>query len=290
MLQKNFEIVKDAPPPMAWSNYEKLILAEWNRLLLSNEFKDEKHFQHFFEQHPCMLAGAYGLLSSPDVFPSALISKPVLPDFTHKVADFMWITFNSANVYPILIEIESPAKPWFTKKGRPTAVLTQAHDQLKEWKAWFSKPRNEGSFADYYNLPSGLRGLVLKPLYALIYGRREEANRNSYLAEKRPHLQGENEFLMTFDRLRHSPNASHVISVKIDKNGYYAIAIPPTIYLDPFTAKHRWRSVRQKEEAAMASSYLSKERKEFLVKRFKYWDDWASKLSGGICYTADDRE
>lgn len=121
-------------------------------------------------------------------------------------------------------------------------------------------------------------------------GGEEEANRNTHLAEKRMHLQGENEFLMTFDRLRPSQNASHLISVKIDKDGYYAISIPPTIYLDPFTAKERWRLVRQKEEAAMASPYLLKERKEFLIKRFKYWDDWANNLAGGICYTSDDRE
>ncbi len=115
MLQKNFEIIKDAPPPMDWSDYERLILEQWKRLLSSIEFKDEKYFQHFFEQNPCMLSGAYGLLSSPDVFPSALISKPILPDFTRKIPDFMWITFDSANIYPILIEIESPAKQWFTK-------------------------------------------------------------------------------------------------------------------------------------------------------------------------------
>jgi len=237
-----------------------------------------------------MLSGAYGLLSSPDVFPSALISKPVLPDFTRKIPDFMWITFNSVNIYPILIEIESPEKHWFTEKGIQTAELTQALDQLKEWKTWFSKPRNMESFADYYNLSSELRGLALKPLYALIYGRRREAKRNTHLAEKRTHLQGESEFLMTFDRLKPSQNASHLISVKIDKDGYYAISIPPTIYLDPFTAKHRWRLVRQKEEAAMASPYLSKERKEFLIRRFKYWDDWANNLSGGICYGPEDRE
>jgi len=290
MLQKNFEIIKNGPPPMDWNDYERLILKQWKRLLSSNQFKDEKHFQDFFEQNPCMLSGVYGLLSSPDVFPSALISKPILPDFTRKIPDFMWITFDSVNIYPILIEIESPAKQWFTKKGRPTAGLTQAHDQLKEWKTWFSKPRNEASFADYYNLPSGLRGLVLKPLYVLIYGRRREANRNTHLAEKRTHLQGENEFLMTFDRLRPSQNASHLISVKIDKNGYYAISIPPTIYLDPFTAKERWQLVRQKEEAVTASPHLSKERKDFLIKRFKYWDDWANNLSGGICYTPNDRE
>ena len=290
MFQKNFEIAKDAPPPMAWTNYEKLILEEWKTLLSSGKFKDEKRFQDFFEQHPCMLSGVYGLLSSPDVFPSALISKPVLPDFTRKIPDFMWITFDSVNIYPILIEIESPAKQWFTEKGRPRAALTQAHDQLKEWKTWFSKPRNAASFADYYNLPPGLRGLFLKPSYALIYGRRGEANRNTHLAEKRTHLQGENEFLMTFDRLKPSPNASHVISIKIDKDGYYAISIPPTIYLDPFTVKERWRLVRHKEEAAMVSPYLSKERREFLIKRFKYWDDWANNLSGGIYYTSNDRE
>lgn len=290
MLQRNFEIVKDALPPMAWSDYEKLILDEWKRLLSSDKSREEKHFQHFFEQHPCMLSGVYGLLSSPNVFPSALISKPVLPDFTRKIPDFLWITFNSVNLYPILIEIESPRKQWFTKKGRPTAGLTQAHDQLKEWKTWFSKPRNAESFADYYRLPTKLRGLVLKPIYVLIYGRRSEANRDTDLSKKRTHLQGENEILMTFDRLKPSQNASNLINVKFDREGYYAISIPPTIYLDPFTAKHCWRFVRQKEEAAMASPYLSKERKEFLIRRFKYWDNWANNLSGGICYGPEDRE
>jgi hypothetical protein len=36
---------------------------------------------------------------------------------------------------PIVIEIEAAGKRSFTKSRQPKADFTQAHDQIKEWKA-----------------------------------------------------------------------------------------------------------------------------------------------------------
>jgi hypothetical protein len=59
-------------------------------------------------------------------FPNAVISKPELPGLRRPVPDFMWITKVSGLVYPVMIEIETPAKKWFTAAGIQTHALSQA--------------------------------------------------------------------------------------------------------------------------------------------------------------------
>ena len=277
MFQKTYQLQDNAPPPMIWEEYRGLVLTEWAGVL-SDDNQDEKSIQHFFEQHPCMLPGVFGLGLTPSghyPFPAAAISQPALPGLTRKVPDFMWLATDTGNIYPVLIEIERPSKPWYTLKGKQSDYLTQALGQLAEWKVWFSRPENVPQFTDYYRLPpEWVRSRRIKPLYVLIYGRRKEATISDQLSQKTGHLSRENEYLMTFDRLIPQYDARDFLCVRITNEGYYALSVPPTVCLGPIYAEC-WSHIRNKEEAVEASPYLETERKKFLLERFSYWDKWA---------------
>src|ERR1017187_2614000 len=49
--------------------------------------------------------GAFGLLQGPGPLNYALISQPELKGVGEKRPDFLWIAFDSATIYPVLIEI-----------------------------------------------------------------------------------------------------------------------------------------------------------------------------------------
>jgi hypothetical protein len=205
-MEKTYKIVKSPYPAMGWEKYKKIILKEWKELLEKIDRVTERDFQHFFESHPCMLPWIYGVfgVGAHGMFPSALISQPVLPSFTRKVPDFMFIARDSAAVYAVLIEIEDPRKPWATSNGCPSAKLTQAINQLKEWQAWFSQPLNCKQFKGYYNIPQeflNYRQFLQK--YILIYGRQSEAMSNPEFAKKRFSLQGLNEVFSNYSAYFH---------------------------------------------------------------------------------------
>jgi hypothetical protein len=285
---RTYELAPSPPPPMDWPKYRAIILENWSRLLSSDA--SEGAVQRFLERHPCLLPGQFGPIGSGHgPFPPAIISQPALPDFTRKLPDFMWIARDSLTIYPILIEIEAPAKRWFSNSGVQTADLTRALNQLAEWKAWFQRPLNAGRFHEYYRIPNDLRSL--KPLYALIYGRRSEATRTSELRDKRLHLAREDEHLMTYDRLEPRHDARNYFCVKIDKDGYRAITVPPTMKLGPLSACDH-ALIRAKEEATQDSPYLSESRRQFLIDRFPYWDQWCRERErrGFELYSTQDWE
>ncbi len=85
----------------------------------------------------------------------------------------MWVTRSTSLITPICIEIERPGKHWFNLDGTPTATLTQALDQLTDWKVWFSEPENQLIFRRTYML-DGFTDRPIQPQYVLIYGRRDE--------------------------------------------------------------------------------------------------------------------
>ena len=269
---------------MAWEQYEKIITAHWVSLLKS-DCRDEAPFQEFFECHPCMMPGAFGLIgtSGHSPYPSAIISQPILPDFTRKIPEFMWIARDSGTLYPILIEIEAPAKPWFTKTGGQSSKLTQARDQITEWKTWFENPLNRARFKDYYRVVT--HGESLRPLFILVYGRRSEANRTIQRQTARQNMVRDDEIIMTYDRLVPQAGAKEFFSVRVGKSGYRALYIPPTATLGPKFADER-KDVTEKDIAIRRSPYFSPERREFLLSRLSYWDDW-SRSSTGLMHSGD---
>lgn len=269
---------------MSWEKYNHIIKEEWD-LLLKSDCAEEKKFREFLERHPCMVPGPFGLIGSSgqSPYPAAIISQPSLPDFTCRVPDFMWIARDSETIYPILIEIESPLKRWFNKDDTQHSKLTQARDQITEWRAWFQNPLNVARLKEYYKIE--VRGENIRPLFLLIYGRRKEANETTERQRRRSNLARNDEFIMTYDRLVSQPQADQFYTVKADRLGYRAIHIPPTAQLGPLFA-HQRAQIRDKDIAVKNSPYFSAERREFFISRLPYWDKWSQKSSGIIC-TAD---
>jgi hypothetical protein len=292
MHEKTYKIEKATTPAMHWEQYNELVTSEWNKLLSENQASEQK-FHEFFERHPCMLPRVYDIFGrgSNNSWPSALISQPVLPTFTRKIPDFMWIATDSISIYAVLIEIETPSKPWATDSGQQHHLLTQAINQIIEWKVYFSDPLNSEQFRKYYQIPDNLfKTRTFLQKYVLVYGRRDSATKNNEFAKKRAFIANDDEHFMTYDRLCPNRILSNNICVKLDKKGYKAISIPPTLQLNPFQAEE-WANIRDKDKAVQECKYIDKDRKQFLIRRWKYWDNWskAEKRCMSIMST-DDRE
>lgn len=270
-----YEIVKAAEPAMAWAAYETIAAVELNALLTSGEC-DERRFQELLERHPSLVPSSWEVFRDGHhgTFPVALIAQPTLTGLSVKHPDFMWISRDSLTTYAVLIEIESPCKKWFTLTGHAHHELTRAIDQLKEWQLWFSSGSNRDRFLSEYRVPDA-HTRAFEQRYVLIYGRRAELEGDPNNL-KRAALQKDGEVFMTWDRVAPNAELDDVMTVGIDGAGYFAKSVPPTISIRPMFAYER-SLVRGKEEATAASPLLSDGRKQFLIDRWKYWDDWATK-------------
>lgn len=163
----------------------------------------------------------------------------------------------------------------------PTAEFVHAHDQLRQWKAWFSEPLNVMTFRDLYRIPAeDLRSRQFMQRYVLIYGRRSELEGNPVFAKKRDSMAGPDEVLMSFDRLRPNANQRNVTSIRLDRSAvnteFSLVHIPPTFRIGPDVAKDFSR-LKSREAAITANNFISPERKDFLVDRINYWDSWANR-------------
>jgi len=139
------DLDESRPQPPSWQEYKSWLLPHWTALL--DRDPPERAVQEFLEQHPSLLPGAMG-----DVGPGGhhgrtlggVWAEPELAGLDRdRVPDFMWVTRSTSLITPICIEIERPGKHWFNLDGTPTADLTQALDQLADWKVWFSEPENQ---------------------------------------------------------------------------------------------------------------------------------------------------
>lgn len=297
-MKPTYKMETSPEPAMNWKDYEELILAEWNELLNKIPSPTESAVQHFLEQYPSMVPGAFNLIgaeSGHHPWLRGLFSQPVLPSFDHHKPDFMWLSQNSDTVEPVLIEIEAPGKLWWTKSGQPTATLTQALDQIAEWKAWFREPHNVQEFKDIYELTRvEWRKRHFRPSYLLIYGRRSEANGKPNLTAKRS-LQAQDDVkIITFDRLNPNPKADQLVCLKvINDRGQYvfkAISVPATLIWKPPFACDRAR-LSGLDSAIESNKHISQKRKEFLIRRLQYWNEWSKKQNHDmIYYTSGDEE
>ena len=57
--------------------------------------------------------------------------------------DFAWLNDNTDGPEWVLVEIESPQLPLFTKRKKPSAELHHAIDQVTSWKDYFENNPNE---------------------------------------------------------------------------------------------------------------------------------------------------
>jgi hypothetical protein len=189
----------------------------------------------------------------------------------------------------VLIEIEAPGKRWFTASGRQTAHLTEALNQVAEWKAWFGTPHNVEAFKAFYGLDreAGQRRRF-RPAYLLIYGRRAEATAIPSFTQKRGHIHPDDVVAMTYDRLRPNANADQLVCMKVDGPSIFrVISVPATLKWSPFLAEDRALLVGL-ETAIGANPHISLRRKHFLIERLSYWNEWAKKEPRGVISSGDE--
>jgi Domain of unknown function (DUF4263) len=182
-------MLPNAPSPWTWDEYSSWLKTKWAELLCTGDSSKEEPYLKFLEQHPCLIPGGEG---SGDSFGGhhggwndTVISQPPLPGITKRIPDFMWLTKNSEDIIPVLIEIEAPGKAWFNKNEQRSAKLTQAQDQLAEWRLQLDNAASRQLLGEMYDFPRGWTLTYnLVPRVLLIYGRSEEFRLRPWAIDK----------------------------------------------------------------------------------------------------------
>lgn len=278
----------DRPRAVSFAEYERAVLGEWNALLASDPA--EEAVQAFLELHPAMIPGGSG-----DIGPgghhgsefSAVFRVPELkgcgPSFK---PDFMWITHSTARITPILIEIEKPAKRWYQGNGRPTAEFRDAHDQLADWRAWFSRDGNLAAFRERFLFTEAYSRAPIEPQFVLIYGRRAEFapggghNHPEVLLHKRDSQRAPDEAFRTFDSLRPHHDHSHSVTVSMTPQGPELFAFSP-VYGTSVRTRDAARILGDPTAALQRSVMMTPERKTYLGNRWEYWRQIGVELADG---------
>lgn len=260
---------------MLWDEYVHIAKSEYETLLNKQE-SGEAVFHKFFERHPSFIPGGCDLDDGSGHAPYALslISKPGLSGSFERIPDFLWLASYSGVFHPIFIEIESPGKRVFNVDGSATKKFNQAVDQLRYWKIWIEEPSNISILMKKFGLDKTyLADNKFVPKFLLIYGRRAEFTSNKMRKKLREEFLCGIGTIRSYDGLIPSHKCKDCFSVKITENGYEAIEVMPTIEICPASADS-YSLITGKDQAIKKNKYISKARKEFLIDRFKYWDNW----------------
>lgn len=281
-LASQFEMADDTPPAWSWEEYEAWLSEQWQLLLETADPSDEKVFQRFLERHPCLLPGGEG---SGDSFGGhhggwarIVIAEPPIPGIRLRRPDFMWLTKNSEDLIPVLIEIEAPGKKWLTGSGDRTSDLQHAEGQLAEWQQKLDDPDGRSQFADLYEFPQRwAQRFNFVPRFMLIYGRRGEFTEEPDRNRQRRGLRDPSVDAMTYDRLEPLFGSRHCVCVRIeDTNRRRVVAVPPTFGFGPHNARSIARVVGLRE-AIEANEQISDARRAFLLDRLPYWQGLGRK-------------
>jgi hypothetical protein len=184
---------------------------------------------------------------------------------------------DSGFLSPVLVEIEAPGKVWFVggRKPRPSAELTQALDQFREWREWFDAAGNRQVFLDTYQVPLSFRRRKFKPIYVLVFGRHRPDPET--VGKLRADFQRDDQFLVSYDHLRPAANVSSCLCVRNDGAGSFtAVAMPPTARFSPHDP-YWWRLIANRAEAVRHCEGLSAGRRAFLLGRLDVLDSWAER-------------
>jgi hypothetical protein len=284
-----YELHPNPPSRMAWEEYEQRVVAEWTFLLASEEGGDERRVHEFLVRHPSMIPGAYSMTgpSGHGPFPLAVLSESPLCGVGMKVPDFIWLASDSTNFTPVFIEIESPCKRWFTQRQEPTHDVSQALNQLAQWRAWLNRPENVAVFYESFEIPEEIRRyLTLRPEFVLIYGRRKEFDDRPQLRRLRDQFERPGQVVMTFDRLMPAHDCRLFISATKRNGAYRAVAVPATMAIGPNVARSL-ALIAALPEAIQRNEWISEERRRFLVDRLPYWNTWAGTPDRGVICSAD---
>jgi hypothetical protein len=267
----------DGPEPMAWSTYERNAQTELAELIDADP--SEPTVQRFLEENPPFVPGVSPFITGGGHGPwlDAVITQPPLQGLGKRVPDFMWIMRDSAFLIPVLVEIEAPGKPWFVGGDNPrsSAALTQALNQFRQWREWFAASGNLQVFFDTYAIPQSFRRRKFKPLYVLVFGRRRPDPQT--VGRLRADLQRDDQFLVSYDHLRGTADASRCLSVRNDgSGGFTAVAMPPTATFSPHEP-YWWRLISGREEAVRSCRGISEDRRAFLLERLAALDAWSER-------------
>jgi hypothetical protein len=267
------------PAAVRWEDYTSWLLDRWKLLLDTNP--GEPTVQRFLEAHPCLLPGAtdnVGPGGHHGVAWDAVYSQPELKGLGRdRWPDFLWIRRDTAAVRPILIEIEAPGKPWFTKNRKPHASLGQALDQLVEWKVWFEEPENQLIFKRRY-VPNEFGHRRLVPQFVLIYGRDHEFREgpghiaSSLMRRKREHMTRQSEHFFTYDMLRPEREAANYGTIVDRAAGVALLALPPTYTAGPET-RTLAGLVPNPVRAIQKMELVSNARRSYLRRRWAHWHE-----------------
>ena len=289
-MTRTYELHPDPPSRMTWDEYEQRVVAEWAALLDSDEGCEEPSIHKFLVQHPSMIPGAHGIgpvASGHSPLPWAVLSESPLSGVGMKIPDFIWLALDSSNFTPVFIEIESPCKRWFTEAEVPTSELTQAVNQLAQWRAWLNRPENLAVFYTSFEIPDDIRTqLTFRPEFVLIYGRRREFDERPQLKRLRDQFSREDQEVMTFDRLRPDRECRYYLSATKRYGPYRALAVPATMAIGPSVARSLAR-IDRVAEAIQENAWISEERRRFLIGRIPYWNSWARNPDRGFVHAGD---
>ncbi|MHB8794825.1 MAG: Shedu immune nuclease family protein [Candidatus Nanopelagicales bacterium] len=264
--------------PLPWDVYETWLTAEWSALLSSEP--DEPAVQEFLTHNPSLLPGV-GVDGAGHHGPhlSAVFSQPQLQGIgKNRTPDFMWVTANSAEVVPVLIEIERPDKRYFNSSdGSVSAEFRHAHGQLAEWAQWWAEPANQLVFRQQFLDPIwNFSNRAIKPLYILIYGRRSEldADKTGNLNKFRAAQPRQNELIMTFDRLEPNPLIRNVASVHQHSDGRLSLLAVPSSFTTGWGISHMAVRCSQPEAGLFETVPLwTSERAARVRDRWRYWSE-----------------
>jgi hypothetical protein len=189
----------------------------------------------------------------------------------------MWVRLDTGAVRPICIEIESPEKAWFNPSTRtPTASLTQAIDQLTEWKVWFDSPENQLTFAKTYVAPQYVNRPI-EPQFVLVYGRDAEFRAASsphtdfsYMRRKRDHMLRSHEYYFTYDQLTAEQEAGDYATLTREVDGWRLDSLPPT-FTTGLSMTDLAVVIKDPSPVLSRTDLMSEERRAYIAERWKYW-------------------
>jgi len=150
--------------------------------------------------------------------------------------------------------IDSPESP-----GKTVAYLLRLSTPTLTWQLvhgtghicgsslWFARGENTGRFLKEYEVPDELiKYRTFEQRYLLI-GHRADVENSTYAAIRQQHQQFDERF-MSWDSLSPTPQLSDALTAQVDKYGYHAVMIQPTIKLGPGMAA-AYAHIKDKQKA-----------------------------------------
>lgn len=164
--------IKNPLPIYEWSRLEekgKYILdgieREWNQLLNTKE--NEEIYQLFISNYSGFFFG--NITECYFTISKLRLGADYITDFIYSIDE------HSNGLLYHFVEIETPHNPPFTKNGNPSSRLTNAIQQIMNWKNWIRNNRNEMRKL----LPASSHRVFRNPniKFSIIIGNRENSHK-----------------------------------------------------------------------------------------------------------------